>query len=118
MHCCCVSFVLINVNISCLEAEEVKKLKNRVSTLEGISSSMNAHTSRLTGDDVHNVNSGGVKSAYENTLDLGSTGFSGSLALQRNIQQTLRTELQSEAMKGMKSHKAVVFILRSFLHHT
>lgn len=81
----------------------MKKLKNRVSTLEGISSSLNAHTSRLSAssDDVHIFNSGGVKSAYENTLDAGSTAFSGNVALQKHIQQMLRAEMQSEAMRGM-----------------
>lgn len=62
---------------------------------------MHPHTNRLLAPI--DVNNGGVRSAYENTLDLGSTDFSGNLALQSYIQQTLRTEMQSKATRGMKS---------------
>ncbi|TRY55429.1 hypothetical protein DNTS_034433 [Danionella cerebrum] len=81
-------------------SSEVKKLKSRVSTLEAMSSSMNAHTSRLSAsvDAIDGYNEAASKAAFINSLD--SAAFSDSAALHRSVQQILRAELQSEAMKG------------------
>lgn len=89
-----------------LEAEEVKKLKSRVSALEGTSSSMTAHTSRLSArnGDIGINKETGSKAEYVNSLD--SAVYSDNSALQRNVQQILRAELQSEAMKGTCEHSS------------
>lgn len=89
-----------------LEAEEVKKLKSRVSALEGISSSMTAHSSRQSApiDDIGIYKEAGSKAAYVNSLD--SAVYSDNSVLQRNVQQILRAELHSEAMKGTCEHSS------------
>lgn len=86
--------------MSIFAAEELKKLKSRVSTLEAMSSSMNAHTSRLSApiDGIDGYNEVGSKAAYVNSLDSDNTG------LQRNVQQMVRAELQSEPTRGTSQH--------------
>lgn len=63
---------------------------------------MNARTSRLSApiDDIDIYKDAGSKAAYANSLD--SAVYSDNSVLQRNVQQILRAELQSEAMKGTR----------------
>ena len=102
-------------------AEEVKKLKSRVATLESDSSASSAQTSRLfaSANDVNTLQSGsymdsGGYARADNGLNLGTnldtgtgtnlgTGINGKVdndALQRTIQQMMRAELQSQSFRG------------------
>lgn len=67
---------------------------------------MNAHTSRLSApvDDIDMYKDSGSKAAYVNSLD--SAVYSDKSVLQRNVQQILREELQSEAMKGTSENSS------------
>lgn len=63
---------------------------------------MKSHTSRLSApiDDIDRYKEAGSKAAF-NSLD--SAVYSDNSVLQRNVQQILKEELQSEAMKGENS---------------
>ncbi len=67
---------------------------------------MTAHTSRLSApnDDIGIYKEAGSKAAYVNSLD--SAVYSDNSVLQRNVQQIMRAELQSEAMKGTCEHSS------------
>jgi len=67
---------------------------------------MNARTSRLSApiDDMDMYKDAGSKAAYANSLD--SAVYSDNSVLQRNVQQILRAELQSEAMKGTSENSS------------
>lgn len=64
---------------------------------------MNARTSRLSAsvDDIDRYKEAGSKAAYVNSLD--SAVYSDNSVLQRDVQQILKAEMQSEAMKGENS---------------
>lgn len=89
------------------EAEEVRKLKQRVDTLQGLVQASRAHTSRLTGNDIYNARSAtymdnGVATP-DNMFNLGAADFSDSATLQRTIQSFLKKELESETFRGTKT---------------
>lgn len=64
---------------------------------------MKAHSSRQFAsiDDTDRYKEAGSKAAYLNSLD--SSVYSESSVLQKNVQEILKAELQSEAMKGEDS---------------
>lgn len=107
-----------------LTAEEVKRLKARVDALEQASSSSSAHSSRLSSSSAINIIDP-LESAYidktsspssttllrsDNGINLGVAAGAGPgsangpgqdpVALQRAVQQIVRTELQSDTVRG------------------
>lgn len=105
----------------CLTGEEVKRLKNRVDALESITGTTSARSSRLSASSGINIidpldpsyvdrgSAGPTITRSDNGINLGSArsgggswngpGQDGS-GLQRTVQQLVRAELRSDAVRG------------------
>lgn len=104
-----------------LAGEEVKRLRSRVDALESLSGTTSARTSRLSASaDINGIetpdssyiersSAGSTITRSDNGINLGAGNprggsWSGSgpdgAALQRAVQQLVRTELQSDAVRG------------------
>lgn len=97
-----------------ITGEEVRHLKNRVKALEDItalvkSSRLSASPSINIIDPLDRSSSGSTLTRSDNTINLGAAGpvrdtGSGpavdSAALQRTVQQLVRAELRSDAVRG------------------
>ncbi|XP_023287174.1 collagen alpha-1(XVII) chain-like isoform X2 [Seriola lalandi dorsalis] len=100
--------------------EELKHLKKRVEALEAIAGTASARSSRLSGSSGINIidpldsayidrsSSGSTLTRSDNNINLGAAGPGGvagsgpgldSVALQRTIQQLIRAELRSDAVR-------------------
>lgn len=101
--------------------EEVRHLKNRVDALEAITSTNSVRSSRLSASQGINIidpldsayidrsSSGSTLTRSDNTINMGAAGPGGgtgsgpvpdSAALQRTVQQLIRAELRSDAVRG------------------
>lgn len=99
----------------------MKRLKNRVDALEAITGTASARSSRLSASSGINIidpldssyidrsSSGSTLTRSDNGINLGAAGPGGgagsgpgqdSAALQRAIQQLVRAELRSDAVRG------------------
>ncbi len=102
----------------------MKRLRNRVDALEAITGTASARSSRLSASSGINIidpldssyvdrsSSGSTLLRSDNGINLGAAGPGGgtgsglgqdSVALQRAVQQLVRTELHSSAVKGTGS---------------
>lgn len=98
------------MNVSLCVGEEVRKLKARVDAIDGGGSAASARTSRLSSSSVVNIVDP-LESSYaerisgvhaDNTINLGSSPTAQDpVVLQRTIQQILRSELQSDTIRGV-----------------
>lgn len=92
--------------------EEVRKLKARVDTLDGGGSGASPRTSRLFSSSPMYIVDHPESSFAEHvpevrsdtTIKLGSEPTPQDLVLQRTIQQILKTELQSDTVRGIYLH--------------
>lgn len=104
----------------CFPGEEVRRLKNRVDALEAITGTASA--SRLSSSNginiidpldstyVERTSSGSTLGRSDNSINLGATGPGGvtgtgagqdNAVLQRTVQQLVRAELHSSAVRGV-----------------
>lgn len=98
------------MNVSLCVGEEVRKLKARVDAIDGGEGAASARTSRLSSSSVVNIVDP-LESSYaerisgvraDNTINLGSAPTAQDpVVLQRTIQQILRSELQSDTVRGV-----------------
>lgn len=98
------------MNVPLCVGEEVRKLKARVDSLDGGGSVASARTSRLSSSSAVNIVDP-LESSYverisgvraDNTINLGSAPVAQDPeVLQRTIQQILRSELQSDTVRGV-----------------
>lgn len=98
------------MNVPLCVGEEVRKLKARVDAIDGGGSVASARTSRLSSSSAVNIVDP-LESSYverisgvraDNTINLGSApAAQDPEVLQRTIQQILRSELQSDTVRGV-----------------
>lgn len=113
-----------------LKGEEVKRLRGRVDALESLTGTTSARTSRLSASSDINVietpdssyieraSAGSTLTRSDNGINLGAGNprggsWSGSgpdgAALQRAVQQLVRTELHSDSMRGKQKQYMHIF---------
>lgn len=118
---CTVSFIM---NVPLCVGEEVRKLKARVDAIDGGGSVASARTSRLSSSSAVNIVDP-MESSYverisgvraDNTINLGSApGAQDPEVLHRTIQQILRSELQSDTVRGVY-HTSTLNIHSEHIH--
>lgn len=102
-----------------ITGEEVKRLRNRVEALEAITGTASARSSRYSASSAINIvdplestyidrsSSGSTLTRSDNGINLGASGpglenvpGQDGAALQRTVQQLVRAELRSDAVRG------------------
>lgn len=93
------------MNVSLCLAEEVKKLKARVDALDGGGGGATARRFSAVNivDPLESSNAEKISSVRaDNTINLGSApAAQDPVVLQKTIQQILRSELQSDTIRGV-----------------